>query len=341
MSFKKMEADLKNNNFKNICLLCGGEFFLARWAVRALTDKYVRDGFADFDLTRLDGQKDPDAAELINACETLPMMSERKLVMVEDLKDLAGACARDEKDEKELLAYLAQIPESCMLVFVCREKVDKRKKIYKRIAEYGSIYEFDKLTEADLTRWIYKRFGGLKKQIDPRLVQNLIENTGYFDKDSEYNLFNLDNDIQKIAFHAQGEVIEADDINRTVSGNVQKDVFSLIDALSREDKKHALKMLSNLMSAGESVYGVLALLFRQYEHMLKISEMKDNQETMAEIRQKLGLPDFIIKKLTSYAQKYSTAKLKKILQEAYQVDKNIKTGFLDPRLSMEMFIANV
>ncbi len=340
MSFKQFEKDLKDSNVKSLCLLYGKEEFLVKWAKEALASKYVQDGFKDFDLIKLDGQQDVNSGTIINACETLPMMSERKVVIVDMFKNFDGSSG-DEKDEKELLAYLKQVPENCLLVFACGEKVDKRKKIFKTIAESGAVYELGKLDEADLVKWIQKRIKAKGKFITPNLVQSLIENTGYYDKESEYNLFNFENDIRKVCHHASSENIEKEDIEQTVSGNVERDVFALIDALSRKDKMYALEMLSSLMAYGEGIYGVLALLFRQYEHLFKISEMKNNNVPMSEIRQKLGMPDFIIKKLVGYADKYNTAKLSSILQEAYRIDKSIKTGFLDQRLALELFIANV
>lgn len=341
MSLKSFEADLKNDNLKQVCLLYGSEGYLVKWAAEALVRRFVNEACADFDLTKFDGRLDPEVSALLNACETLPVLSGRKVVLVDSFKSFESTPGLDEKEEKKLIEYIQKLPESCLLIFSCGEKVDKRKRIYKKISEAGHVYEFGKLTESDLTKWISKQCKARGKQITPKLTAQLIEITGYYDKDSTYGLSNMENDIRKAAAHAAGESIEPEDIVQTVSGHVQRDVFAMIDALSRQDKKYALEMLAHLLDAGEAVYGALALLFRQYEHLLKISEMKENGAAMPEIRRQLGLQDFIIRKLAGYADRYGSLRLKKILREIYQVDKHIKTGFLDPRLAMELFIAMV
>ena len=42
-----------------------------------------------------------------------------------------------------------------------------------------------------------------------------------------------------------------------------------------------------------------------------------------------------------YTNRYSADKLKKILSNIYEVDRNIKTGVLSDQMALEMFIARM
>jgi DNA polymerase-3 subunit delta len=55
----------------------------------------------------------------------------------------------------------------------------------------------------------------------------------------------------------------------------------------------------------------------------------------------LGIHEFRIKKAASFAEKYSLQSLRQILQRAYEIDKNIKTGLLESSLALELFIAGI
>ena len=48
-----------------------------------------------------------------------------------------------------------------------------------------------------------------------------------------------------------------------------------------------------------------------------------------------------MKKLSGAASKYSSDELKRILLRAYEIDRNVKTGVMDAKLGLEMFIADI
>ncbi len=79
--------------------------------------------------------------------------------------------------------------------------------------------------------FIAKRFRTAKKEFDPDLSGYFIDVSGYYDKESDYTLDNLVNDIAKTTAHS-GERITAEDIENTVISGAERDVFAFTDALS-------------------------------------------------------------------------------------------------------------
>ena len=59
------------------------------------------------------------------------------------------------------------------------------------------------------------------------------------------------------------------------------------------------------------------------------------------IHSRLGGSEYRIKKMIPYTNRYSADKLKKILSNIYEVDRNIKTGVLSDQMALEMFIARM
>lgn len=58
---------------------------------------------------------------IIEACETLSMFSERRVIVVSDFAPLEGARLKgfSDDDEAHLAEYIKDIPESAVLIFTC------------------------------------------------------------------------------------------------------------------------------------------------------------------------------------------------------------------------------
>lgn len=343
MNYKEFMKLLKKNELNQVYLFYGNERYLINWAIESLKKKYITPEFENFNFNTIDIRQSK-ADEIINICETLPMMTEKRLVLIDRYSVLEGEKVKNfgEHDEKKLASYLDQVAETCIVILICGEKLDKRKSIYKKLNKINSVFEFSKLTPIDLRKWIEKRLKSAGKTISQKNSHLLIENTGYLDKDSEYTLYNLENDIKKILHYAgdENEIIEPH-IMGSISLSLEKNIFTLIDAISNRNKEQGLKILNNVLLYGEAEYKILALIHRQYDNMLKVKMMKENGKDIAYMKQQLKLPDFVIKKLLKSTNGLTLNVLEKNIIKMYETDKNIKTGVMDPRLALEMLIAQL
>ena len=340
-AFQTIQKQLKADALKGALFFYGKEQYLIDWAVGAIVKKYVNPATAALEFSKLNG---PDVtwSEIHNSCETFPMFSERRVVLIHDFPPMSGGKSRNvsENDEKELADYVKQLPETTLLIFT-GESADKRKKLFKSISDQGGAYEFGPLTRPLLIGTIEKRLAQAGKKARATAISAFIDHTGYFDKDTEYTMFNVENDLKKAIAHAVGEEVTADDFLDVVSGNIDTDVFAMMDALSRGNKPEAFLRLHNILDSGESVYKLLALICSQFEIMLSAKEMREEGQPIPAIQKTLGVHEFRLKKALQFAEPYSMERLRKILLSAYEVDKNIKTGLLDQTLALEMFVAEI
>lgn len=340
-AYRQIDREIKNDQLKNLLLFYGKEQYLVDWAMDAIVEKYLNKALLSLEFTRINGE-DATLDEIIKSCETLPMASPQRVVLVSDFKLLEGAKSKHfgEEEEKKLLLYLKSLPDTAMLIFTC-ENPDKRRKLYKGMSDLGSSYDFSPLDEKSLGGFIAKRFKEWGKEVDARTIAQFIRASGYYDKETDYTLYNLNNDIKKIVAYNEDSVIGLDAICDTVSGNIDTNIFDLIDATSSNKKDQAFQLLHNLLSSGEKEYKILALICAQFEIVLSVKEMKEEGYSFENMREMLGVHEFRIKKAAIFAERYSLPKLYMVLQKAYEIDKNIKTGILESSLALEMFIAEI
>lgn len=344
-AFQAIGKDIKAGVISNLVFLCGEEQYLVHWATELLTKTYINDAVASLDFIRLD----PDTLtidEIKESCETLSMLSPKRVVLIPELPAALGKRTRNfsETDEKELIDYFKDIPESCLLIITAGKpdgKTKKKVKLQESAEQYGIVYDFTPLSGSLLRSFIVKRFKNAGKVCRNSVIDMLIQDSGYGNKEIEYNLYNLENDIRKIIAHSEGEEIVSADVAATVSTNLETNVFAMLDAISRNRKDEAYRYLHNLLVGGESVFGLVSLISSQLELILDVKEMREEGLTPPQIQKKLGIHEFRIKKAWGVTEKYSVKQLKKILSKVYEIDGNVKSGLMEQTLALELFIAQI
>lgn len=342
MNFRQLVQDIKDKNVKPVCLLYGKEQFLVEWAKNELIQQWTDKSAGAFDVTEIAGE-DTSIFHILQCCETLPVFSERRVVVVENFSILEGEKNKniDEKSEKMLMEYLKYPAKTTLLIFTCGEKPDKRRKLFKGISESSSVYEFQQLERPDLERWVEKRFRLRQKKIEIKELRRLIDLSGYYDTDSDYSLYHFENDISKVVLYADEETVKIDDIEKTVSGNISTNVFQLIEYISKGNKRLAFDLLDDLFTYGEDEYGILALLARQYENVLAVKQMSFSGRNFSQISSVLETKEFLVKKWAGIAQRYQENNLQEILMRIYQTDKKIKSGELESRMALELLVGMI
>ena len=344
-AFQTIGRDLKAGNIPSLVLLCGEEQYLVHWACRQLMDAYINKTCESLDFTRLEPE-DLTLDKIKESCETLSMLSPRRVVLIPEFPPALGQTLKgfSESDERELLEYIRDIPETCLLIFTAGlpdPKSRKKSKLQTAAGKLGAVYDFGPLSGAQLQSFIMKRFKASGKICRKSVVDLLIQDSGYGNKEIDYNLYNLENDIKKVIAHSSGDEILSSDVALTISTNPETNVFAMLDAISRNRKDEAYRLLYNLLVGGEGVYRLLALISSQLELILEVKEMREEGMGLAQIQTILGIHEFRIKKAMSVTEKYSTDGLKRILSKAYEIDGTIKTGLLDQTLALELFIAEI
>ena len=88
-AFQTIQKQLKADALKGALFLFGKEQYLVDWAICAIVKKYVIPATAALEYAKLNG---PDVTwgEIHNSCETLPMFSEKRVVLITDFPPLSG-----------------------------------------------------------------------------------------------------------------------------------------------------------------------------------------------------------------------------------------------------------
>lgn len=340
-AFKAFSRDIKENKISDVLLFFGQEDFLINWAKDTVIAKYINPNVKEIDLTVL-SEDELTVDNIVEACETFPFMSAKKVVVAKDFSGLNKSYVKGygEKEKEKLLEYIKNPNENTILIFI-RDEIDLKNPLCKLIESKGGLYDFHQLDNLSLKGFIAKRFKAQDVGITPEQIKNIIEFSGYNHKETEYNIWNLDNDIKKIIALCNGEKVKDEDIYMGVQGDLDTFVFNFIDGITTGKKDKAFSLLENILKTKGEPYSIIGLLVNQFELMLQIKEFREDSFSKGEIQKKLKINEFRLKKILQTVDFFSVKKLKELLVYLYEIDRNVKSGLIESSLALELFLIKV
>lgn len=295
--------------------------------------------------TVLDGQQvTPDQLKAV--CETVPFLSERRLVIVNGLLGRFEAKSKssgqkkltpvtNRQNEYKLLATsISQIPDSTILVLI-DGRLGSNNPLFKALSARGEVKTFPLLRGTELRRWIQRRVAGEGGSISQGAVDLLAKLVGS-------NLWIMKSEINKLILFTSGRRIEEEDVRRIVSYAQQANVFAMVDAVLEFKAGIAEQSLHQLLERGAASAYLLVMLLRQVEMIVRAKELRNQGRSEAEIRDKLGLTsEFTLRKTLEQARRYSIQRLKEVYHKLLETDLSIKTGKYGGELALNILIAEL
>lgn len=318
--------ELKAGTVRNVYFFYGPEAYIRRSAVAALEKKLLMPGLESMNCTVMHS---PTAQQIIENCETLPMMSDYRLVIVQGLAVLESGKAKDEQQESAALAeYVARVPQTSCLVFDAGS-VDKRKKLCQALMKLPGAVSFDALDDAQLARWMNQTLRPLGKKMDRHACDALAFTSGR-------DLTMLYGELQKLAAYAgDAPIITAQDVEQIATHTAECTVFAMVDALVDGQAERAFTLMNVLLHSGEQRIGILALITRQYRQMMYPRSMQEARMPQGQLAKALGVPPFALTRLTRQAGRRTPAQLRAQLESCVQADYDIKRGALREDAALE------
>jgi DNA polymerase-3 subunit delta len=313
-------AELEGGRLRPAYLLAGTEPLLRDDAKAALLRSVLSPSEEDFNFERLNGNQ-ASAAELEEALETLPVMSSRRLVI---LNEPEGADARSQALLEALSARLPELedPPTTVLV-VTAAKADKRLRWVKAFKKPAVRVECEAPKDGrDIVSFIVAEAKRQQVEIAPPAAQLLAEQVGS-------QLLLLRREIEKIALLAgPGERIEREHVAESTQAVAEQPVWDLTDAIGEGRGRDALETLDRLLGQGAPAPVVLAALAGHFRKLLRVAEGGS-----------VPGPSFVVQKLRRQARRYSVPKLEACLGFIHRTDTAIKGGgALPPELAIERLV---
>jgi DNA polymerase III subunit delta len=311
-----------------------------------------------------------DAKTITMTMNTLPFLSEKRLVVIDGLpkkkrgeastqtsetaepKEAVGTAtgkggkARKSKKasetdkrtrtragfEKELAEQIATMPETTILVIIVEEALEASNPLFKAAEKYGKVVQSVLPKGSALEQWINKRARAIGVKIAPEATTLLATFIGN-------NLRLLANELDKLATYVgQDATIKVDDV-RQLSPQVQEArIFDLTDALAQRNRKQALNLLHDLLSDGEPPLKLLSIITTQVRTLLLVKELAQKGMRGAQVASTLGMAPFIAEKALRQAHNFTPAQLEEAYRQLLSADAGLKRSRMTPEMALDLLV---
>jgi len=317
-------------------VLHGDDIYTQTEELDRLRDRMDDTGMAELNTTLLDGRT-VTWEELRQHCDSLPFLSDRRLIIVSGLLTrLAqrGAGVTDQQFLERLIEHLPHLPPTTRLVFVEDRPLPHRHPVLAlaRSQEDGYERAFAQPSEHALTRWVYQRVSQEGGHIESQAVHALCTFVGD-------DLYKLHHEVQKLVAYTDGQrAITEDDVHTLTPQARQGNIFDLVDALGQRNGSLAASTYHDLLAMGEHPLGILGMITRQFRLMIQVKELSPQFPAVSALAHALHQSPYPIRKILAQSHNYSMKQLHTIYHKLLEVDVAIKTGQTEATLALDTLI---
>ncbi|MDP3991149.1 MAG: DNA polymerase III subunit delta [Candidatus Nealsonbacteria bacterium] len=306
-----------------LIFLYGEDTYRSREKLREIVSHYKETHKSGLNLKYFDG-KTLDFQDFQRELQIMPMFQEKKFFILsnvlsnQEFKDSFKTNAEKFIDSGNIILFYEETGKPAKDAF------------FTFLEKKAKCQEFAPLTSQKLKNWLNKEFDKIGAKTDPLALEMMVNFVGN-------DLWQLSNEVQKLAAFKQGGRIETKDVNLFIKPKIETDIFRTIDAIAVKDKKQALKLLHRHLEKGDNPLYLLSMINYQFRNIISLKDLIEKGKPLASLK----LHPYVVRKTCQQAQKFTFDELKKIYQKIFQADYGIKNGKIDSNVALDLLIAEL
>ncbi len=308
--------------------------------VQGLVDKVMDAAMGDMNITRF--QESPRVEDVRDAAYMIPMFGERRLVLVTNAQDWV----KGSKNKDSIIKLMEGLPASTALVIQLNLEIERGN--WKDFAPSHWLRKWMKDQPAgtffqkecslpgigQMPGLIMKEAKEKKGEFSPEAAQELARAIG---NDTLIASLEIDKLLNYVDYHRP---VTAEDVRLLTPDISPTSVFDMVDAVGERNISKAAQLLHRLLET-EMPIPLFGMIIRQFRLLILAREVLDQGGRKQRIEQTLKVHPFVAEKLEKQTALFDMSQLKEIYQRLLTTDEYMKTGQMDPKIAMEMFVSEL
>jgi len=318
----------------NLFLLFGNEGF----QMKSKTEKIMADHGVDAIDVEFFDMEETMVEDAVNAALTIPFLSDRKGVVLKNCAFLSSVKTAKEPDN--LLNYLFRYlqkpnPTTIMVLQAPYEKLDTRKQAYKICQETCQMEECAAVKKEDLYPLIRKGLSEAGKTMDANAMEEFVNRTS---DDVSLCLHELD---KLLLYAGTRTAIDLAMVRNVTTRNLEDNVFELVNAILAKDSRSVTRIYQDLAQINSEPASILSLITGKFQEILYTKELLRMNRSFDEIMKYFGATKGRTYYIVKNARELSDDQLGKYMTELEKVDFRIKSGAIDRKVGLELFLLGI
>lgn len=326
----ELKAQLKENRLQKLYVFYGEEEYLKELYIKKIMDMVPDAGLEEFNRIVINGAA--DYVEYDNAWEGMPMMTDRRVLMIRDSNIFAtrksGDVVPPNDDQKKFWTEKFKRLSDDTVVIFCEKNVDARSALFKAAVKSGFGVKCEFMPLADLKAWVIKTAMKAGKKIDDKAAEYLVSVI-------DPGLANLEHETNKLISYCDDTIYKTD-IDKVVSKALGIQIFDITDGIIEGNADKVFKILNDMKTQKESAFGILYLIYSNVEKLLHLKLAKAGSRNDA--AQILGGSPWLAGRYFESSKQFSTPLLYHMVTRVPEIDYEIKSGEIGEWQALEQYI---
>ena len=262
-----------------------------------------------------------------------PFLSDHKMIVLKNVDFLTTKKVKKEKQDEYLMDCMKYLDDHIHLViFHDQKNFDERKKIVKYLRKNAQFFEFNELNYykiSDTTRQAIKK---RNCTIDDDALELLLSRKGS-------HLLDIVNEVEKLCLYT--DHIDKQCVETLVSQPLDENVFDLTTAILNKDKEKMFSIYHDLMVLNEEPVKLIVLIANSMRLLYQVKLLDRKGYNDQEIAKLLSVNPFRLKYVRKGGQEFEIDELLRCLNELSLLDVKIKTGQIDKKIGLELFMLKI
>ena len=342
MNSEDLGRRIRNEDFDNLYYFFGHDVGALEAYVKKFINKLVPKSEQMMNLHSFDGKK-LDVVEFINACEMLPLFSQRICVVVNDL-NMDSILKSDGDDIRK---ELSNLPETTIVIIYStgvdlyknkRYLTDKNKRFCDFCAKNGTSCEFAYKRASDLAKIIIEKVGrqgcSINKSNSEYLANMCLCDTSFVNRE-----------LEKLCSYAQNREITRKDIDDLCIRRVESDGFNLAINILKGNAAMVFSRLSELADQNYEAFEILGVISFSISDIYRAKLARASGRMFGDAAKDFKYAknrEFAIKNAFSECANISLDRIRKTIEILSETDLDLKTksrGSGGDMLTLEQCVA--
>lgn len=311
-----------------VYLYYGASEYILRKEINKLLAKIKVD---EFNVVKYD-LLESDFNDVIEELQTISFFSGQRVVLVSSILELYKL---DEYDQQRFISYLENPNPDTVLIMYSSQINESEEPITRALNLYAKMVKLQEINKKELPNIIKKSFHEEDYQINDQAVNELIERTN-----GDYQA--IEQEITKLKLYAYDQKnITVSAIRLLVSKNLDDNIYELSSAIINKDRTKAIQIYYDLLVSNVQPVTIVGYLSTRVRELIHTSLLLSRNYSQDMIAKHFQISDARAYYMVSNAKEVGVEKLERYLEQLADLDFDIKSGNIDPRLGVELFLFGV
>jgi DNA polymerase-3 subunit delta len=294
----------------------------------AVEDKIKELNVDPFNIVKYDLLENP-YDDVLEDLQTVSFFAEKKVIVVRNIQELEKA---DEYLLQSYLNYFEKPNPDVVVIVVMNELLPESSALGAALFKFAfieKVKEMDKKEYPDFIRNMFKKYS---YTITDDAIEALLERTNL-----DFNLINQEAEKLMLFAYETKEINERA-VLLLVSRNLEENIFELTNALLSKNQSKTIEIFYDLIARNEDPLRILNNIVSKVRELMHTKLLLDKGYRQDQIAEHFHIKSGRAYYLVKNAQTIPFAQLENHLKKLSKLDYDIKSGKIDKKLGLELYL---